>query len=58
VDIVCTEVTSSYEEIIYYDDDDINNYTIQLLFSNVLSPTAKCPFRETAQRANTSNRAQ
>ena len=53
--ITCTEVTSSYEEIGYYDDeDDSNNYSIELLFSNVLTPTAKCPFRETAQHTSTS----
>jgi hypothetical protein len=34
VDITCTEVTSSYEEIGNSDDDDdSNNYSIQLLFS-------------------------
>jgi hypothetical protein len=64
VGITCTEVISSYEEL-GYDDDyyyyyyyDSNNYSIQLLFSSVLSPTAKCPFRETTERTNTSYRVQ
>ena len=58
VGITCTEVTSSYEEIGYDNDDDSNNCCIQLLFNNVLSLTVKCPFRETAQRTNTSYRVQ
>jgi hypothetical protein len=62
VDITRTEVTSSYEEIGNNDgddyDDDSNHYSIELLLSNDLSPTAMCPFRETAQLTNTSNREQ
>jgi hypothetical protein len=60
VGITCTEVTSSYEGICYDDNDDdvSNNYSIRLLFSNVLSPTTKCPFRETAQLTNTSYKVQ